>query len=244
MIALWNQQARNQGLPKPRVRRAAALHARRAPPAGVHRHHPGEQRALRREVLPDPARVRPRDRVGLPGRGRHRRRTRDHTLLNRKERCHVSLDGMAGDNRPAPSSTSCCSRPSTASSTRACTRAWARRRPTATASAWAGTATATARASTTPSRCAWGDANLRELAGHIESPLFLAHVRAAIGSPVQQTNCHPFRRGNWLFALLARHHGDGFALEVDVGLAADVDGDAVDRAAGERPRRARRGSRR
>ena len=46
---------------------------------------------------------------------------------------------------------------------------------------------------------AWGDANLRELAAHIESPLFLAHVRAAIGSPVQQTNCHPFRRGRWLF---------------------------------------------
>jgi glutamine amidotransferase len=46
---------------------------------------------------------------------------------------------------------------------------------------------------------AWADANLRELAAHIESPLFLAHVRAAIGSPVQQSNCHPFRRGNWLF---------------------------------------------
>ena len=46
---------------------------------------------------------------------------------------------------------------------------------------------------------AWADANLRELAGHVESPLFLAHVRAAIGSPVQQTNCHPFRHGNWLF---------------------------------------------
>ena len=46
---------------------------------------------------------------------------------------------------------------------------------------------------------AWADPNLRELAGHIESPLFLAHVRAAIGSPVQQTNCHPFRSGRWLF---------------------------------------------
>jgi glutamine amidotransferase len=46
---------------------------------------------------------------------------------------------------------------------------------------------------------AWGDANLRELAAHVESPLFIAHVRAAIGSPVQQTNCHPFRRGRWLF---------------------------------------------
>ncbi len=46
---------------------------------------------------------------------------------------------------------------------------------------------------------AWGDANLREIAAHVESPLFLAHVRAAIGSRVQQSNCHPFRRGNWLF---------------------------------------------
>jgi predicted glutamine amidotransferase len=46
---------------------------------------------------------------------------------------------------------------------------------------------------------AWGDANLRELAGHIESPLFLAHVRATTGTAIQQTNCHPFRRGNWLF---------------------------------------------
>jgi len=46
---------------------------------------------------------------------------------------------------------------------------------------------------------AWGDQNLRELAAHIESPLFLAHVRAAIGSPIQETNCHPFRRGRWLF---------------------------------------------
>ena len=45
---------------------------------------------------------------------------------------------------------------------------------------------------------AWADANLRELAAHIESPLFLAHVRAAIGSPVQQSNCHPFRSGRWL----------------------------------------------
>ena len=35
---------------------------------------------------------------------------------------------------------------------------------------------------------AWADPNLRELAGHVESPLFLAHVRAAIGSPVQGTN--------------------------------------------------------
>ena len=46
---------------------------------------------------------------------------------------------------------------------------------------------------------AWNDYNLRELAGHISSPLFFTHIRAAIGSAVQQTNCHPFRHENWLF---------------------------------------------
>lgn len=46
---------------------------------------------------------------------------------------------------------------------------------------------------------AWNDQNLRELAAHIISPLFFAHIRAAIGSAVQQTNCHPFRHGRWLF---------------------------------------------
>jgi len=46
---------------------------------------------------------------------------------------------------------------------------------------------------------AWNDANLRELANHISSPLFFTHIRAAIGSAVQQTNCHPFRHENWLF---------------------------------------------
>src|SRR4051794_35540928 len=55
---------------------------------------------------------------------------------------------------------------------------------------------------------AWNADNLRDLAGHVESHLFLAHIRAAIGSPVQQTNCHPFRYGRWLFV----HNGfiDGF----------------------------------
>jgi predicted glutamine amidotransferase len=44
---------------------------------------------------------------------------------------------------------------------------------------------------------AWNDENLRELSRHITSRLFFAHLRAAIGSPVQQTNCHPFRHGRW-----------------------------------------------
>lgn len=47
---------------------------------------------------------------------------------------------------------------------------------------------------------AWADANLAELARHVHSPLFIAHVRATTGTPVQQTNCHPFRHGNWLWA--------------------------------------------
>jgi predicted glutamine amidotransferase len=76
---------------------------------------------------------------------------------------------------------------------------------------------------------AWADRNLRELAAHIESPLFLAHVRAAIGSPVQETNCHPFRHGRWLFVhngfiadfqLLRRE----LMLAVDPGLFADIEG--------------------
>jgi predicted glutamine amidotransferase len=46
---------------------------------------------------------------------------------------------------------------------------------------------------------AWGDANLRELAAHIESHLFIAHVRTTTGTAIQETNCHPFRHGRWLF---------------------------------------------
>jgi glutamine amidotransferase len=76
---------------------------------------------------------------------------------------------------------------------------------------------------------AWSDPNLRELAAHVESPLFVAHVRAAIGSPVQETNCHPFRHGRWLFV----HNGyvaDVHRLRRDLMLAieperfADVQG--------------------
>jgi predicted glutamine amidotransferase len=46
---------------------------------------------------------------------------------------------------------------------------------------------------------AWNDRNLRELSAHIESPLVFAHIRASSGSAVQQTNCHPFRHGRWLW---------------------------------------------
>jgi predicted glutamine amidotransferase len=46
---------------------------------------------------------------------------------------------------------------------------------------------------------AWNDRNLRELAGHIKAGIVFAHIRASTGSPVQQTNCHPFRHGRWLW---------------------------------------------
>jgi predicted glutamine amidotransferase len=76
---------------------------------------------------------------------------------------------------------------------------------------------------------AWADPNLRELAAHVESPVFMAHVRAAIGSPVQETNCHPFRRGRWLFVhngFIAEFHDlrRDLMLAIDPSLFAEVQG--------------------
>ena len=67
---------------------------------------------------------------------------------------------------------------------------------------------------------AWNDRNLRNISGHIRSPLVFAHVRAAIGSAVQETNCHPFRYGRWLFM----HNGfigDFLQVKRDLVLAVD-----------------------
>lgn len=67
---------------------------------------------------------------------------------------------------------------------------------------------------------AWNDRNLRDLAAHIESPLVLAHIRASSGSPVQQSNCHPFRHGRWLWM----HNGliaDFAAVKRDLVLEVD-----------------------
>jgi len=46
---------------------------------------------------------------------------------------------------------------------------------------------------------AWNNQNLRNIGGHIKSPLVLAHIRATTGTAVQETNCHPFQFGNWLW---------------------------------------------
>jgi predicted glutamine amidotransferase len=67
---------------------------------------------------------------------------------------------------------------------------------------------------------AWNDRNLREVASHVRSPLFLAHIRASTGTAVQQTNCHPFRYGNWLWV----HNGlvrDFYLVKRDLALAVD-----------------------
>jgi predicted glutamine amidotransferase len=67
---------------------------------------------------------------------------------------------------------------------------------------------------------AWNDRNLRELAGHIKASVVFAHIRASTGSPVQQTNCHPFRHGRWLWM----HNGlihDFHTVKRDLVLAVD-----------------------
>lgn len=46
---------------------------------------------------------------------------------------------------------------------------------------------------------AWNDRNLHELSAHATSGRVFAHIRASTGSAVQQTNCHPFRHGRWLW---------------------------------------------
>ncbi len=76
---------------------------------------------------------------------------------------------------------------------------------------------------------AWSDRNLRDLASHVRSPLFLAHIRASTGTAVQETNCHPFRFDRWLWM----HNGSisnfplvkrDLALEVESSLFPHIEG--------------------
>jgi len=69
---------------------------------------------------------------------------------------------------------------------------------------------------------AWNDRNLRDLADHVTATTVFAHIRASTGSPVQQTNCHPFRHGRWLWM----HNGfigDYQKVKRDLVLAIDPD---------------------
>ena len=76
---------------------------------------------------------------------------------------------------------------------------------------------------------AWNDENLREVATQIRTPLLFAHVRASSGTPVQRSNCHPFRHGRWLWM----HNGSlaGFndvkrdlIMKIDPALYPDIQG--------------------
>lgn len=76
---------------------------------------------------------------------------------------------------------------------------------------------------------AWNDRNLHELAAQSRARRVFAHIRASTGSAVQQTNCHPFRHGSWLwmhngclasFPVLKRD----LALEVRPDLYPEIEG--------------------
>jgi glutamine amidotransferase len=76
---------------------------------------------------------------------------------------------------------------------------------------------------------AWNDWNLREIAGHVKSGLVFAHIRASTGTPVQSTNCHPFRYGKWMWmhnGSLAQFHDvkRELMLAVDPSLYNRIDG--------------------
>jgi predicted glutamine amidotransferase len=86
---------------------------------------------------------------------------------------------------------------------------------------WYGTGNGTTPAVFKSTHPAWNDQNLREIATQIRTPLLFAHVRASSGTPVQQSNCHPFRFGRWLWM----HNGSlaGFrAVKRDLLMAVDA----------------------
>lgn len=76
---------------------------------------------------------------------------------------------------------------------------------------------------------AWNDRNLRELSAQASAGRVFAHIRASTGTSVQQTNCHPFRYGRWLWM----HNGAiadfpsvkrDLTLAVDPALYPDIEG--------------------
>lgn len=76
---------------------------------------------------------------------------------------------------------------------------------------------------------AWNDSNLKDLATHVRSHMFVAHVRAATGTAIQQSNCHPFRHGRWIFVHNGRIRGfrqikRQLALAVPEPLYPDIEG--------------------
>ncbi|HSO63905.1 MAG TPA: class II glutamine amidotransferase [Ornithinibacter sp.] len=75
----------------------------------------------------------------------------------------------------------------------------------------------------------WNDRNLRELCAQASAGRVFAHIRASTGSAVQQTNCHPFRHGPWLWmhnGMLAgfREIKRELAMAVEPALFPDIEG--------------------
>lgn len=75
----------------------------------------------------------------------------------------------------------------------------------------------------------WNDRNLRELCAQASARRVFAHIRASTGSAVQQTNCHPFRHGRWLWmhnGMLAgfRESKRELAMAVEPALFPDIEG--------------------
>ncbi len=73
------------------------------------------------------------------------------------------------------------------------------------------------------------DPLLDEVTAQVSTPLFFAHVRASTGTPVQRSNCHPFRWGDRLWM----HNGAVFGFHdlkrdlvfaVDPSLYPDIEG--------------------
>src|SRR5262249_12450386 len=76
---------------------------------------------------------------------------------------------------------------------------------------------------------AWDNRNLRDIAEHLSSPLFLAHLRAAPSGPVPATKLPPHRHPRRLFVhngLIRDHHAvrRELLLSVDPGYFADIEG--------------------
>ncbi|TQF05636.1 class II glutamine amidotransferase [Kitasatospora acidiphila] len=78
---------------------------------------------------------------------------------------------------------------------------------------------------------AWSNRNLHDLASHVRSHLFFAHIRAATGTgtATQESNCHPFRYKQWLWmhnGLINRFHEirRELMLAVDPSLFPSIEG--------------------
>ncbi len=70
---------------------------------------------------------------------------------------------------------------------------------------------------------AWSDCNLKALCAQVQSPLFLAHVRASTGAATSRNNCHPFVVGKWSFMHNGQVGGfEAFRKRADMAIADEL----------------------